>query len=231
VTVPVTLERAALIEYGDDFQTPKAGGSTVEVQFNPESLKVSFSNQVTPGDQRGTSTKQFVGTATTKLSISLWFDVTAPPFDGSGDVRDQTRKVVHYITAPPAKEGEDPPKPPALGFQWGTFLFVGTLDSLDESLEFWSDDGRPLRANVSLSMSRQSISGDLAATPRGARPRGGTPGGAAGTRPLTPAPAGASVQQLADAAGRDWQAVASANGVENPRILAPGQLLDMGTGR
>jgi hypothetical protein len=39
------------------------------------------------------------------------------------------------------------------------------------------------------------------------------------------------VQQLADDAGRDWQAVAAANGVENPRSLAPGQLLDMGAGR
>lgn len=231
MTVPVTLERAALIEYGDDFATPKDGGRTLEVQFNPESLKVSFANQVTPGDQRGTSTKQFVGTATTKLSISLWFDVTAPPHDGTGDVRDQTRQVVYYITAPPAQEGEAPPKPPALGFQWGTFLFVGTLDSLDESLEFWSDDGRPLRANVTMAMSKQSVSGDLAGTPRGARPRGGTPGGGPGTRPLTAAPAGASVQQLADDAGRDWQTVAAANGIENPRSLAPGQLLDLGAGR
>jgi nucleoid-associated protein YgaU len=34
---------------------------------------------------------------------------------------------------------------------------------------------------------------------------------------------------LADSAGRgkDWQAIASANGIENPRMLAPGQLIDL----
>jgi hypothetical protein len=233
MTVPVLLERAALIEYRDDFTTPKPGGKTVEVQFNPESLKVSFANQVTPGDQRGTSTKQFVGSATTKLSLALWFDVSAPPLDGTGDVRDLTREIVHFITAPPARTGQPPPKPPALGFQWGTFLFVGTLDSLDESLEFWSDDGRPLRSAVTLALSKQSISGELHGTPRGARPRApqAGAGGAVGTQPLTPAPAGSSVQQLADQAGRDWQAVAAANGIENPRSLQPGQLLDLGAPR
>ena len=40
------------------------------------------------------------------------------------------------------------------------------------------------------------------------------------------------MQGLADAQGRsgDWQSIASANGVENPRLLAPGQLLDLGAG-
>ena len=51
------------------------------VQFNPETLKVSFANQIqTPsgaGDQSGTPARQFVGAGTTKLALQLWFDVTA----------------------------------------------------------------------------------------------------------------------------------------------------------
>jgi hypothetical protein len=41
--------------------------------------------------------------------------------------------------------------------------------------------------------------------------------------------AGATVQSLAatDAPNRDWQSVAAANGIENPRQLQPGQFLDM----
>mgnify|MGYP003413274611 CR=1 FL=1 len=49
------------------------------------------------------------------------------------------------------------------------------------------------------------------------------------TAPLTPAPAGASLQSLADQAGvgGDWQDTARANGIENPRLLNPGQLIDL----
>jgi hypothetical protein len=37
------------------------------------------------------------------------------------------------------------------------------------------------------------------------------------------------VQGLADGQGKgnDWQSIAAANGIENPRMLQPGQLLDM----
>jgi hypothetical protein len=78
---------------------------------------------------------------------------------------------------------------------------------------------------VSLNLSQQKI---LKAEFSGA---GRLPGrsSAPGTRPLAQAPAGGSVQGLAADAGRggDWQSIADANGIENPRLLAPGQLLDL----
>src|SRR4051794_38469129 len=87
----------------------------VTVQFNPETLKVSFSNQVVPpsgtGDQSQPSAIQFVGKGTTKLSVQLWFDVTATPPQGEeavDDVRQLTKKVAYFIT-PKATE-DNPPK-------------------------------------------------------------------------------------------------------------------------
>jgi hypothetical protein len=46
---------------------------------------------------------------------------------------------------------------------------------------------------------------------------------------LATAAAGSTVQSLAAAAGKagDWQAIAEANNIENPRLLAPGQLVDL----
>jgi hypothetical protein len=46
---------------------------------------------------------------------------------------------------------------------------------------------------------------------------------------LVQASAGATVQGLAASAGLgdNWQAIASANGIENPRLLAPGQLINL----
>ena len=68
-----------------DFSDNADNGKRVKVQFNPETLKVTFANQIVqptgPGDQRGTPGRQYVGAGTTKLALQLWFDVTALPAD------------------------------------------------------------------------------------------------------------------------------------------------------
>ena len=49
-----------------------------------------------------------------------------------------------------------------------------------------------------------------------------------GTQPLIQASAGATLQGIADSQGQgaNWQAIASANGIENPRSLQAGQLVN-----
>jgi hypothetical protein len=106
------------------------------------------------------------------------------------------------------------------------------MESLEESLEFFSPDGVPLRASMSLSLAQQSFqfafNKDFAPSqqPGGA----GLPGGGApGTQPLAAASAGTSLQGMTASAGiaADWQGVALANNIENPRILQPGQLINL----
>jgi len=208
----------------------------VTVQFNPETLKVTFANQLRTsdgaGDQSGTAARQFVGAGTTKLTLQLLFDVTQPQPDGGtvDDVRRLTQKVAFFIT--PKAQGSDL-VPPQLRFVWGSFQFDGLMDSLEETLEFWSPEGRPLRATLSLAMSQQRITAFAFGQAAGASGTAGGPSGAAGglpgTRPLAEAGFGGSVQALADAAGQgaDWARIAAANGIENPRLLAPGQLIDL----
>ena len=229
---PIKLLKAELREISwDDQQQVQEGDpeKTVQVQFNPETLKVNFSNQKAGGDQRGGSAVQFVGAGSTKLSLDLWFDVTAPLPDGSmqpdGDVRKLTEKVTYFITPTKVPGEEDKWIPPGVRFIWGTFLFDGVMDSLNENLEYFSEEGKPLRAGISISLSKQEIQfqfGDQ--TPPG---NGGE--NAPGTQPMQPARAGDSVQGMAARAGKpnDWKAIAAANNIENPRQLAAGALLDM----
>ncbi len=233
---PAHLAKAELHELQANSAEELPGGLKVKVQFNPETLKVSFANQVvTPsggGDQRGTPSMQFVGAGTTKLSVQLWFDVNAPQAEGEAavdDVRKLTQKVAYFIT--PKQDDRDKNKfiPPSTRFLWGSFQFDGIMDSLEESLEFFSSEGKPLRAGVTFSLSQQKIQKfvfrDTPAPPGG----GGAGGAAAGTTPLTPAPAGSTLQGMAANAGlgTNWQAIASANGIENPRLLQPGQLINL----
>ncbi len=206
--------------------------SKVPVQFNPETLKVAFANTIqTPeggsGDQRGGAAQQFVGAGTTKLTLQLWFDVNAPQ-EGEAvrDVRKLTEKITHFIT--PAPDPKDKKKfiPPGVRFIWGSFQFDGIMESLEESLEFFSSEGIPLRASMTLNLTQQKI--DIYKFPKDAPPNLPLPG----TRPLTPVAEGSTAQGLASNAGNgdDWQSVAAANGIENPRQLQAGMLLDLNAG-
>ena len=227
---PERLEKAELQEITwDEDGTVREGdpARTVTVQFNPETLTVTYTNQNAGGDQRGGSALQFVGKGTTKLALELWFDVTERLADGSrepsGDVRKLTEKVNYFIKPHKAPGQDDKWIPPGVRFLWGTFLFEGVVDSITERLEYFSPEGKPLRANVSLSISSQDIQFQFGQ----ARP---TADGGAGpdTRPQQVAREGESLQQMAAAAGHDdWRSVAEANGIENPRLLPPGTRITM----
>lgn len=195
---------------------------SVPVQFNPETLKVSYQNTMKADEQAAGSAVQFVSKSSTKLSVTLWFDVTVEVVLPEGtapvrDVRELTKRVNHFLV--PQKAG-DQQRPPAVRFEWGSFRFDGIVDSMDETLEFFSADGRPLRAQVSLSLSSPSIQFEFADTASA----DATPG----TEPSRPVRPGESVQQtVARTGGRpsDWRAVAAANGVDNPRFPSPGTRL------
>jgi len=224
---PEKLEKATLREIAwDTDQQVELKEKQVTVQFNPESLKLAYSNQNASGDQRGGSAVQYVGSGSTKLSFDLWFDVSsahhsrqAPP----GDVRDLTQEVTYFITP---KESKKKGKfiPPGVRFQWGTFLFDGVVESLSESLEYFSEDGIPLRGKVSVSLTRQEIKYE------GGQQTAGNLGSFRSGSPRQPVTEGQTAQSIAEQAGKgeDWPQVAAANGIENPRAPAPGSFLDTG---
>ncbi len=227
---PPTVTRATLeeIAWNEDGSIREVEDAhSIEVQFNPQSLRVNFTNQKSGGDQSGGSAIQFVGRGSTTLALELWFDVTVLS-DGEetpDDVRVLTRQVVHFITPKEENRRDDNQFiPPGVRFIWGTFLFEGVVDSINETLEFFSEDGRPLRASLAVTISRQEIQFQIRESANGA---GGA--GPAGTQPQQPARAGDSVQQMASRAGRpnDWRAIAAANNIENPRHLAPGTLVNL----
>jgi hypothetical protein len=285
------IQHAKLIELKDDLSDVMPGGKSLTVQFNPESLKLSYANQVKEqpnssggasagGNQsQGSAARQFVGTGSTKLSVQLWFDVaaaTSAPFIVD-DVRRITAQVLYFIKPKPAPAGaRDTAQrtPPGLRFSWGNFLFDGIVEGMEESVEFFSPKGEALRASITLNMVQQEI----------LVPAFSGSGAVPGARPLWPAGGGQSLQALQDAAkasgaapssggggaggpglggvlgagfsagvsvggvslgasagagvslglssgaafqGGGWQAVALANGIENPRAMPPGQLIDL----
>jgi hypothetical protein len=222
------LTKAYLIELSQDFKKAKDGGHKVEVQFNPESLKVTYANQLVQpqgGDQAsGNAGRQFVGAGTTKLALQLWFDVTAMQANAVDDVRRLTREVVYFMT--PQKSQADPKKlaPPGLLFAWGSFQFEGIVEGMEETIEFFSPEGKALRASVTLTLSQQKI---LETTFEGDGKIKSLPG----QKPLNTVKYRDSVQGMAAKSGKgDWQSIAAANGIEDPLRLAAGQMIDLNAG-
>jgi hypothetical protein len=241
--VPEQIAKAELQELDTKFEKQINKDKATKVQFNPDSLKVAFANQIQQpqggGDQGGAQAQQFVGAGSTKLTAMLWFDVTqelsGPP--EVNDVRRLTERVAYFIT--PIGEPKNKPKkfiPPAVRFLWGTFQFDGIMEGMEETLELFSAEGRPLRASVAITITQQKITTFAINDKNAAEPPGFKR--PAGTTPQTQATEDSNLQSMAASqpgggsgdssggGGRDWQSVASANGIENPRLLQPGQFID-----
>lgn len=220
-----TLQEITWTKTGTVEKKNLGGGATqpIEVQFNPATLKVNFSNQKAGGDQPAGSPVQFVGKGTTKLTLELVFDTTILEKQGPGgpppDVRLKTQEIFNLMKPMPKGTGKKKQFiPPGVRFHWGSFLFDGVIDSMDESLEFFSSSGVPMRAIVSLALSQQELQFQV----------GTAEAEATGTSAFEEAKAGDSLQQMAAKNGNnDWQGVALANGIENPRLLAPGTLVNL----
>lgn len=228
---PKTITKAFLqkIEWDKDNNVKKAY-EKILVQFNPESLKVTFSNQIAGDNKKGGSAIQFASMGTTKLSFELWFDVTvlqgttaAPAVD---DVRKLTRNVIAFMKTGKKNTGSArKPKytPPGCRFQWGSFLFEGVVESINENLEYFSDKGKPLRASVSVSMTKQDVEVKIAKT----NAEAATNRQGAGTRPQQQARTGDSAQNMSAREGRaeEWQQRALEQNVEDPLRMPEGSSL------
>ena len=124
-------------------QTDPGKGKKFEVHFNPASLLYEITNTL---DDKGSGnkTKQYVSQSTGKLTMDLVFDTT---HDGQ-DVRIHTEKIAKFM------QPEDK-TPPVVSFEWGAYKFQGTVETYKETIDFFSAEGVPLRAQVNLAMSSQ----------------------------------------------------------------------------
>jgi len=97
--------------------------------------------------------------------------------------------------------------------------------ALNETIDFFSAEGRALRSQLSVSMSQQDIPADLL---RGSDPGGDIP--SPGINFQTPVKLGDTFQSLAgDLGAQDgWQDLAFINDIEDPRNLDTGTLLTLG---
>jgi len=185
---------------------------SVPIDFNPATLEYSIALN-TQGE--GGQTQQAAGAASAKLSLELLFDST----DTGEDVRRKTNLVERLLQPQPPQGGADGPPlaPPMVTFEWGAFTFSGVVDSFKQTMDFFSANGVPLRAAVSLTMSQPNYQFDQQA-------RDGADGRATVDQAFVLP--GGNPSALAAAAGDPFGArvIASVNGLESLRAEAGGSI-------
>lgn len=185
-------------------------GEPVIVQFNPETLKLTTTNQIASDNNKGGAALQFSSRGSTKLSFEMWFDVSAHMQESKAklDVRKYTAKVAGFMKAEQQGSGDKAKFiPPGCLFLWGRMLFFGVMESINENLEYFSDQGVPLRANVSVSLTKQDVQ------LKSANANG------AGTQQVRPLPQGGSLQEMF---GEEWQKQALKNNIDDPNRVPAG---------
>jgi phage tail-like protein len=148
-TKPAVLERAELRELDQQFEHEINAKKWVRAQINPESIDLAFTN----------TDPNAGGSGSASLTLDLWLDVTADVDRSSRqppDVQQLTQEFAYFITPRPVR-GSGELQPPVVRLAWGTFTFDGHMDSLRQSLELFSAEGRPGRARLSISLSRPWI--------------------------------------------------------------------------
>jgi Contractile injection system tube protein/LysM domain len=227
------------------------------VDFDPQSLELSYTATGSPAATDKTSSgtwnkspAQQTGQSAT-LSVTLMFDTTTT--DG---VSVQTETDPLVLLTLPNNLGPQGPTRRVVCFQWGSFLFFGCVDSMTQTIDFFSDSGVPLRASVHLTLSQvgrpdqpsdpggpgptQSFGANVgigASASLGLSAGAGLSAGVSasagvGATPLTLSQAGDTVQGIAARSGGSvsWKAVAIANNIDNPRLLPPGTVLSLSAG-
>ena len=158
-------------------------GTPVDVQFNPQSLKLELANKVEGGDTKGRQNRQYLGKTSTTLAFDLHFDTAD---QGTADepvsVRTQTALIERFVL--PKGSGNDKQAPPRCRFSWGELVLDGVIESVSIDFDLFAADGTPLRAKIGVSIKEQDAKYELLQSGPGANTaRGATPPGQPGTGP------------------------------------------------
>lgn len=129
-------------------------GDDVPAQFNPASLRITTSNQFDDSNPN-----QVAKPTSFKLDVELLFDTT----ETGTDVHRTTRAIRYAAiatgegaTASGSGQGaggtEQNSHLELVTLTWGTHIYRGYIESINETLDYFSSDGVPLRSTLQISL-------------------------------------------------------------------------------
>jgi len=194
--------------------TIEHSGEQFDVMFNPEEYSLNkdnnFASQAIPG--LSSPLLQFVHGNLRTLEMELFFDTTQERVD----VRDQTQKIVNLLKIDSTLHA-----PPVLRVAWASLQFRCVLARVGQKFLKFLDDGRPIRARLSVSFS-EFIDEEREAKEVNRQ-----------TADFTKVHIVVESETLSSIAAKLyddpqlWRPIAVANDIDDPRSIAPGQSLSV----
>jgi len=187
---------------------------TVQVLFNPSDLAVDSGSHYASMPVPGLSMPilQYIRGESNMLHLELFLDATDKGLDVESDIANLETfiRIDSSLHAPPVVE-----------FEWGKFSFTGVVTSLREKMTLFSEDGRRLRARMSISFrSYKAAEVQLRELKLSSPDR-------THTRVFRE---GETLAQIAGEVYGDprmWRPIALANNIERPRFIEPGTPLQI----
>jgi hypothetical protein len=181
----------------------------VTVLFNPTDLSVDrgsrYASMPVPG--LAMPLLQYIRGESDVLSLELFLDRT----DQGGDIEADLRQLATFIQIDGSLHA-----PPVVEFAWAQFAFTGVVTSLRQRMTLFSEDGRTLRARLTLSLrSYRSAEVQLRELKRSSPDR-------SHARVLREGETLAHIAYEVYGDPRMWRPIALANGITRPRFIPPG---------
>lgn len=240
------ITRARLVPLDGEERAPEE--EWIPVQFNPNSLRITYSNTLAAERSTGANSApsaQYIDKSESSLAVQLIYDTSVPgplnseflwslqkkgasPNPGqqtaagnandqshqaNSDVRLLTKRITDaFMNKDNAPDSGGHKVPRRCQFEWGAFIFKGMVSSYNETLDFFSPEGIPLRATVALTLKEDSYQFELANQTAANR----------ATPNFSSANAGSGVAQAAAANKKNpknWRDMALLNGIEDVRSI------------
>jgi nucleoid-associated protein YgaU len=186
-----------------------ASRPTVTVLFNPTDYSVDSGSHYASMPVPGLSTPilQYIRGESQILHMELFLDRT----DGNSDVEGDLEQLRQFV-----RIQSDLHAPPVAEIAWGKLKFTGVVTSLRERLALFSEDGRVLRARVTLSLkSYKSAEVQRRELKLSSPDR-------THVRVLREGETLAHIAKEVYGDPRLWRPIADANGISRPRFVPPG---------
>lgn len=186
----------------------------ITVLFNPKEYVVKKSTQWEPHKSPGLDAPEveFTSGNSMTLSLELFFDT----YEKRQDVRKHTDEILKLAHVDP-----DLHRPPRCMFQWGGFKFEGIVEDLTQRFTMFLSDGTPVRATLNVTFKEYKTAKDQATR---------KPNNSPDHTKRRTLKQGETLSLIAaeeyDDPG-EWRRIADANGIDDPRDVAPGTVLSL----
>jgi contractile injection system tube protein len=186
-----------------------ANSTPIAVLFNPTDISVDRSSHYASMPVPGLSMPilQYIRGESDVLQLELFLDRT----DQNSDIETDLAALDGFVTIDSALHA-----PPVIQFDWGQFSFTGVVTSLRKRMTLFSEDGRVLRARLTMSVrSYKSAEVQLRDLKLSSPDR-------THVRVLREGETLAHIANEVYGDPRMWRPIALANAIERPRFIPAG---------